>query len=513
MIAPMPVLSLGSQPPCAACGPSVVTPSIRMTPMSRRFSPGARWWLLYAMYRAGWWLMLPVAIALLWMRGRRQPGYRKNWGERFGGVPPRADRPVWVHAASLGEIRGAAPLLRALCGQGLPVRLTTLTPAGRDAARSLCPEDHAAGRLEVVYAPVEWAACVRRFLQRTRPRYTIVMENDLWPVMLVEAHRTGLPLCMANAQYSERSLQRDQRMLGFRSRLFGIYDLVIAKSSRQAERFATLGVARVEVGGETRFDLPAPQAQLDAAALVAHAWGLGTGSRSVFTVASAVQGEEERWLSLLSELRSRHAAAGRAAPLFVVVPRNPARFDAWDELLRSRGWKVARRSEVLDRDLHPRRKTLDRHPSSGAPPGAGRLPTDPPSGSGSAPQPDDGAEVLIGDSLGEMFFYLALADAVAVGGSFLPAGSHNVIEPLSLGKPVVVGPVTWTIEFPAEEALAAGVLLRVDEPAEMVEPLMRWLGAHGDAAAIGTAASDFARQHMGATRRHLQCLQDGWLDR
>lgn len=120
------------------------------------------------------------------------------------------------------------------------------------------------------------------------------------------------------------------------------------------------------------------------------------------------------------------------------------------------------------------------------------------------------AEVLLGDSLGEMFFYLALADAVAVGGSFLPSGSHNVIEPLSLGKPVVVGPVTWTIEFPAEEALAAKVLHRVSDPAEMVEPLMGWMNGRGDAQAARRDALAFAAQHGGASTRHLRLLLD-WM--
>ena len=396
---------------------------------------------------------------------------------------------MWVHAASLGEIRGAAPLLRALCGQGLAVRLTTLTPAGRMAARSLFAQECSAGRLEVVYAPVELAACVRRFIARTRPRCAVMMENDLWPVMLVEARRSGLPLAMANAQYSQRSQQRDERWFRFRSRLFAIYDLVIAKSQRQADRFKELGADQVRVGGEIRFDLPVPEGQLEAAAALVQRWSLGPGGRPALTVASAVEGEEALWLGLLGALRSRHAAQGLAAPLFVVVPRSPSRFDAWASLLQGQGWRVARRSQGLDANLQPNLQAIGHGTSDGS---------------------LADAEVLLGDSLGEMFFYLALADAVAVGGSFLPSGSHNVIEPLSLGKPVVVGPVTWTIEFPAEEALAAKVLHRVSDPAEMVEPLMGWMNGRGDAQAARRAALAFAAQHGGASTRHLRLLLD-WM--
>lgn len=461
--------------------------------MSRRFSPGTGWWLIYIVYRMVWVLGLPAALAWLWHRGRREPGYRQHWAERLGHVDQRQDRPVWVHAASLGEIRGAAPLLRALCGQGLAVRLTTLTPAGRMAAHSLFAQECSAGRLEVVYAPVELAACVRRFIARTRPRCAVMMENDLWPVMLVEARRSGLPLAMANAQYSQRSQQRDERWFGFRSRLFAIYDLVIAKSQRQADRFKELGADQVQVGGEIRFDLPVPEGQLEAAAACVRRWSLGPGGRPTLTVASAVEGEEALWLGLLGALRSRHAAQGLAAPLFVVVPRSPSRFDAWASLLQDQGWRVARRSQGLDANLQPKLQ-----PNLQA------------IGHGTSDGSLADAEVLLGDSLGEMFFYLALADAVAVGGSFLPSGSHNVIEPLSLGKPVVVGPVTWTIEFPAEEALAAKVLHRVSDPAEMVEPLMGWMNGRGDAQAARRAALAFAAQHGGASTRHLRLLLD-WM--
>jgi 3-deoxy-D-manno-octulosonic-acid transferase len=473
-------------------------------PLQHRFAPGLSWWFLYLAWRLAWVCGLPVALAWLWRRGRREPAYRQHLGQRLGLVPCRGDRPVWVHAASLGELRGIAPLVHELCAAGVPVRLTTLTPAGRQAAAQLFGPQQAAGRLDVVYAPLELAHAVARFIARTGPRCAVMVENDTWPVLLVQARRGGLPAAMVNAQYSERSLQRDARFWGFRTRLFGAYDLVLAKSERHAARFRAAGSGEVVVAGETRFDVPLPQAQIEAAARLAQAWGLGPGGRPVFAVASAVQGEEALWLDALEALRGRCRAGGGPAPLFVLVPRSPQRFDAVAQQLQARGWQFVRRSRCLDAALRPRPA-----PAPGgvavAPPGPDDAPgaavaRGDPAGAGSADGPPP--ELLLGDSLGEMFFYLALADVVAVGGSFLPTGSHNVIEPLALGKPVVVGPVTWTIEFPAVEALQAGVLHQAASPEALVGQVFALLDDGARAGAARQAAADFCSAHRGAAARH-----------
>jgi 3-deoxy-D-manno-octulosonic-acid transferase len=345
----------------------------------------------------------------------------------------------------------------------------------------------AAGRLDVVYAPLELTHAVARFIARTGPRCAVMVENDTWPVLLVQARRAGLPLAMVNAQYSERSLERDARLGGFRTRLFAAYDLVLAKSERHAARFRAAGSGEVVVVGETRFDMPLPQAQIDAAARLAQSWGLGRGGRPVFAVASAVQGEEALWLDALEALRQRGNASGGPAPLFVLVPRSPQRFEAVAQQLQVRRWRFVRRSQCLDASLRPR--------PAPAPGGAAET-------AGSDLPPD----LLLGDSLGEMFFYLALADVVAVGGSFLPTGSHNVIEPLSLGKPVVVGPVTWTIEFPGVEALQAGVLHQAASPDALVEHVFPLLGGGAAAEATRQAAMDFCSVHRGAAERHRSHL-------
>jgi 3-deoxy-D-manno-octulosonic-acid transferase len=401
--------------------------------------------------------------------------------------------------------------VESLCKAGIPVRLTTLTPAGRAAVAQLLGKHQASGALDVVYTPLECAFCVRRFLARTAPRCALMVENDSWPVLLMEARRAALPLAMINAQYSERSRKRDSKFLGFRTRLFRAYDLVLAKSEAHAARFRAAGSGNVVVAGETRFDMPLPHAQLSAAAELIRNWGLGPGGRPVFAVASTVQGEESLWLDVLQALRERCSESGLPAPLFVLVPRSPQRFNAVAQQLQSRGWNVWRRSLCLDDTLRLRRPSAL---------GNTGFKSHLPDGSSSAqdalnpqqhpPVDSPAPALLLGDSLGEMFFYLALADIVSVGGSFLPTGSHNVIEPLALGKPVAVGPVTWTIEFPAVEAIEAGVLYQADSAQALIDHAWALIEDRARAEAARKAASAFCNEHRGATARHMSHLMQ-WI--
>ena len=141
--------------------------------------------LLLRVYAALWFVLLPLALAYLWHKGRREPLYRAFVGERFGRFPCRDDRPVWLHAASLGELRGAAPLVQALLAEGYPLQITTLTPAGRSAASTLFPEAMAQGRLQVAYTPIEQAWAVRAMLRRVRPRCALMAEIDTWPLLVL----------------------------------------------------------------------------------------------------------------------------------------------------------------------------------------------------------------------------------------------------------------------------------------------------------------------------------------
>lgn len=424
------------------------------------------------LYEWGWHLMLPLVLLHLWRRGAKEPLYRRFWGERFGAARCTLDRPVWVHSASMGEMRGAAPWVHALLAQGLPVFMTTLTPAGRHTADRQFAEALQTGQLQIAYAPMELSWAVRRFIRRVQPRCAVMTEIDTWPVLLATVRRAGVPLAMANAQYPQASFERDQRWGGFRAQLFKAYELVMCKSALQAERFVHVGCARVAVVGETRFDLPVSQTQLMAAAKTISDGHLG--GRPVVCFASAIVGEDEVFIGTMQRMRETLAQAGHPAPLFVYVPRSPQRFDAVAQLMQAAGLRTLRRSKALDAQLQWH--TL----------------------------PDWAqTDVLLGDSIGEMYFYLALSQVVVVGSSFGDKAVHNIIEPLAINKPVWTGPSVQGIEYPAIEALKAGVLHHAHNGADLADQLSAVLGDPSAYAALVQKTEHFNAAHAGSVDKHM----------
>lgn len=437
---------------------------------------------MIGLYELLWHLLLPVLLVFLWRRGRKEPIYRQHWGERFGAVTTRLERPLWVHSASMGEIRGAAPLVRALLAANHPVLVTTLTPAGRTAAQKLLAAEIAEGRAEVVWVPLELGWAVRRFIRRVRPCAALMTEIDTWPVLVTTIRRQGVPLAIANAQYPAKSLVRDQKWFGFRAGLFQAYQLVLCKSETHARRFRDVGCERVVVAGETRFDLPVSPQQIAAAQQRVVSWGIAPGQRPVIGFASAIVGEDEQFLQAFRQIQSALNQKGLPRPLFVYVPRSPQRFDAVAQLFEDGGLGVARRSQVLDAAL--------------------ALKPDAPNMAG--------IDLLLGDSLGEMYFYLALSQVVVVGGSFVDSGAHNVIEPLALKKPVMVGPSIWGIEYPGVEALEAQVLQQHMTIESLSAALVHLLTDERAYAQAIAGAEAFYAEHGGATEKHMAALRP-WL--
>ncbi len=435
--------------------------------------------LVIRVYESLWHLLLPLVLLMLWRRGTKEPLYRRFWAERFGAVRCDLQQPVWVHSASMGEMRGAAPWVQALLAQGLPVFITTLTPAGRQTAEKLFAQPLQSGQLQMAYAPLELSWAVRRFLSRVRPRCAVMTEIDTWPVLLATVRRAGVPLAMANAQYPRASFERDQRWGGFRARLFQAYQLVMCKSDLQAGRFRQVGCPRVAVVGETRFDLPVSPAQLEAAEQLVRT--ARQHERAVVCFASAIVGEDELFIGSMQRMQKALAQADRPAPLFVYVPRSPQRFDAVAQLMQDAGLRTLRRSQVLDAELNAQ----------------------------DAPDWVQ-TDVLLGDSIGEMYFYLGLSQVVVVGSSFGERAVHNIIEPLAINKPVWTGPSVRGIEYPAIEALQAGVLHHAQNGDDLADQLSAVLCNPQAYAALALKTEHFNATHAGSAARHMAAFSP-WL--
>ena len=436
--------------------------------------PSVRMRLFLLGYALLWAAALPLVLLYLLWRSRRDPLYRRHIAERFGIYRAHSGETVWVHAVSLGEMRSAGPLIKELLERGETVVTTHFTPAGRKAANALFPSEAANGRLIALYVPFEYDWAYRRFFRRFRPKYGLVMEIEMWPRMIASARTCRVPLFMCNGQYPEKSFERDTGRTALRGELARGFAGLMIKSETHAARFRALGATNIAVTGELRFDQPIPPRLLTAAKAFSKSADL-TG-RPVVCTASSVQGEDEQYRAAYKQVQDRAAQAGLPKPLFIHVPRAPERFALVGDMLASAGQTVLRRSQVLDADLALR------------------------SGFDAAQ-----ADILLGDSLGEMYFYLALSDITVVGGGFVPKGAHNVIEPLALQKPVLVGPHIWTIEYPAVEAMAAGVLTKVDTIGELADALFGRL-YEKQAGEAKLRLKQFYEEHSGAAKRTLEAL-------
>jgi 3-deoxy-D-manno-octulosonic-acid transferase len=435
---------------------------------------------LFAAYLLAWHLALPLALLYFWHRGRKEPLYRQFLNERFGLITCGLKAPIWLHSASLGELRGVMPLIDKMLAEGLPLLITTLTPAGRTAATQRYAQAIHAGQLQVSYLPLELPWAIRAFAKRVNPRCMLSSEIDTWPALLHTLKAMGIPLGFVNAQYPQKSFMKDKSWVGVRAAFFRAYDLVLCKSQLHAQRFIETGCKSVNIVGELRFDLPPPAAHLLAAKNLRENQPRLFGDRGVVCIASIVEGEDEMLLEAYQEFSLKMQSQGKVKPLLVYVPRSPQRFDAVAQLITSHGLTYLRRSQDLDSEFQWMVNV------------------------------SDAVDVLLGDSLGEMYFYLALADTVTVCGSFIPRGSHNVIEPLALNKPVVVGPSIWGIEYPGQEALAAGVLTQVQEARALPAQWLAWFTQPDLQKQSRTKAQAFMREHSGSVDKHWQHLR-AWL--
>jgi 3-deoxy-D-manno-octulosonic-acid transferase len=421
--------------------------------------------LFLFLYDAAWTLGLPLVLAYLLWRSRRDRDYRCHIVERLGFYRQRMHRPVWIHAVSLGELRAAAPLARALLDRGEGVVFTHLTPAGRREAHRIFAAEIQAGRVASVWMAVDASWAVAGFFRAFRPRLGLVIEIEHWPRMILAARARGVPLFPCNAQYPRHSFEADRDRRHWRREVMALYAGAFVKSELQAERFRAAGVAPVEVTGETRFDLPVPPHMLEAGARIRDWFGPG---RPIATFASTETPEDDLCISAILQCRAAAQAGAAPVPAFLWVPRRAEWFDHAAATLQAAGLTVLRRSQAFDGTLQPL-------VSAGA------------------------TDVLLCDSIGEMFAFLAAADRVVVGGGFTAKGIHNIIEPLALGRAVITGPATGPYEYPFEEARAAGLAVSVADAAEMAAALM--------APVPGPAEiEEFCAAHRGAVARTFAAL-------
>jgi 3-deoxy-D-manno-octulosonic-acid transferase len=415
---------------------------------------------LRLLYSLAAYLAAPIICAMFLWRGLRDRSYWHNFSERFGfGARLGADG-VWLHAVSVGEVQACAPLVSALYQRhpGVALTVTTFTPTGAARARALF------GNLaQVRYVPFDLPGAVRRFLARVQPRLAVIFETELWPNLYRECGRRRVPLVLASARISARSAGRYQRLGALFRDTLSQAVVVAAQAAGDAARFRALGAsaASTHVTGNLKFDfeLPADIAQRGARLRQQYARG-----RPLWVAGSTHGGgEEQAVLAAHQRVRATHAGA-----LLVLAPRHPPRFDEVAQSLTRAGVGFVRRSH------------------------------------GTA-APD--CQVVLLDSLGELLDFYAAADVAFVGGSLVPIGGHNLLEPAALGIPILTGPNNFNSADIARLLIERGAAEVVRDAAQLGARLSALLANPAERARMGAAASAAVDVNRGALSNLLALIE------
>jgi len=394
----------------------------------------------------------PLLRRKLRRRGKAEPGYLEHVEERFGRYHGATEPGrLWIHAVSLGETRAAAILLDALrkAQPGVRILLTHGTATGRAEGRRLLREGDAQAWL-----PWDTPRAVRGFLDHFRPAAGILMETEVWPNLMAACRARGIPLALANARLSEKSLAQARRLGRLSRPAYAALGAAWAQTEEDARRLAVAGATVQGVFGNLKYDATPDPAQLRQG----RDWR-STSARPVVMFASSREGEEAGFLRAIA----RHPDVQ-----WLLVPRHPQRFDEVAALVAQAGHTVARRSAWSE-----------------------------------SPVP---ADVWIGDSLGEMALYYGMADVALLGGSFAKLGGQNLIEAAACGCPVVMGPHTFNFSEAAELALEAGAARRVAAMEEGVAAAVELARDAEARSAAAQAGERFAAAHRGAAKRTAEAV-------
>ncbi len=415
------------------------------------------------LYTALFYLGLPLVAIRLWLRARKAPAYAKRIGERFTlGMPTLQPGGIWVHAVSVGESIAAAPMIRALLERypALPITVTCMTPTGSERIQALFANE---SRIQHCYLPYDLPCAAARFLDRVQPKLAVIMETELWPNHIHQCAKRGIPVALANGRLSQRSAKGYGRFSKLTAPMLAEMSLLAVQTEAEAQRFRDLGARSetVDVTGSIKFDLTIDPQLSQRAADLRSQWQ--AQDRPVWIAASTHEGEDEVVLDAHRRLLANHPDA-----LLILVPRHPERFNSVFDLCQREGFATVRRSTGANVDAQTR--------------------------------------VLLGDTMGELLFLYALADSAFVGGSLVPNGGHNLLEPAALAKPVLSGPHLFNFLDIAAQLREAGALAEVDDAEGLAVEVQRLFELPRDAQRMAEAGLAVMRRNQGALQRLLDGL-------
>ncbi|OQW76398.1 MAG: 3-deoxy-D-manno-octulosonic acid transferase [Proteobacteria bacterium ST_bin11] len=400
-------------------------------------------------------LILPWVLLRLYWRGIKAPAYRLRWRERLGVYSADSQRNVlWVHAVSVGEAEASFPLIKLLQANypDIPILVTTTTPTGSARVRAVL-----ADQVEHVYLPYDLPFIVERFLKHFRPRLGVIMEKEIWPNLFAACAARAIPLFVINARLSERSARSYRKIPLLLKPALACVKTIAVQTMEDSVRFIDIGAesAQLQVLGNIKFDM---SIDLDTVREGLQLKQRLFAQRWVWIIASTHQGEEEVVLDIYPALKALIPQL-----LLLIVPRHPERFKTVKVLCEQRGLTVVMRSE--------QQACIEQ------------------------------TDVYIANSIGELKMLYAAADLAFVGGSLVPVGGHNVLEPAAIGVPVLFGPEMFNFQEIAQGLLAAEGAIQCVDSFSLREAVMHlYKDEHLRTSLVGNA-SQFVQKNQGATAK------------
>ena len=405
-------------------------------------------------------LGLPFVFLRLLKNSRKTPAYRQHWQERLGFVTPSTKPSIWIHSVSVGETLSAIPLMTQLIEHypTLNIHITTTTPTGREQVIN-----HLGNQVTYSYVPYDIPNLIKRFIKRLNVVLCIVMETEVWPNMLTVCRQKHIPILLANARLSEKSYENYARFRSIAYDIFNLFNLIAAQNKLDADHYIALGVPEknICITGSIKFERAVPADIQVTANQLRHEWNLI--NRPVIVAASTREGEEPFILEAFATVKKTHPNA-----FLLLIPRHPKRVSQVAQLCQKYNFSVCYRSQQANNTI-----THD---------------------------------ILIGDTIGELLLFYALADITYVGGSLVNTGGHNILEPAALRKPIITGPYLRNFKAISETLVNANAQLIVQNAEELAHTWNRLIDNPADREALGNNALAVYESNQGATARHLEIV-------
>ncbi len=430
-------------------------------------------------YSGFWILALPFVGLFLVVRALRHSRYRPHWQDRFmiGSQKPSSFRaPIWIHAVSVGETRAAQPLITGLLKKNpnLNILLTHMTPTGRETGKELFASHIQQGRLMQAYLPYDAGFLMRRFFKFWQPQVGLILETEVWPNLMAVATQESVKVALVNARLSEKSLVKGKKFFPLIREAVRSFSLIIAQSDADAKRIKEFDpITPVLVVGSTKFDVAVNQSQVAVGMYWREAW-----QRPTLVFASSRDGEEQMFLDAHKSWQTKHPQLMKDL-LCIIVPRHPERFGQIEALVKAQGLRLQRRSDLQSAAGHANELFAE-------------------------------TQILLGDSMGEMFAYYAASEVAMIGGSFAPFGSQNLLEAMAVGVPPIIGPSRFNFDHIAAQAISSGGAFGVSDMTEAFSAATELLTSSKKKIA-SLKAREFCAEHQGATQRILEILNSSQL--